>query len=265
MLKINEQTIPFQAGTRVKDLVDIYKPGADLFIVNGYPVSPETVLADGDICCLIKRGENPTAEEMQSLLVARHTPGVHEVVKKAKVGIMGLGGLGTVVAGALARIGVGKLILADFDVVEPSNLNRQQYSISQIGLRKTKALKENLLQMNPYIIIETVDGRLTEESIPEVFKGVDVLVECLDDPVIKAAALRAALTHMPGIGYVGASGLAGFGDNNIIRTEKIHDNVYIIGDGTSAAGPGHGLMAPRVGIAAHHQANQILRILLAQD
>lgn len=265
MLKVNEQTVPYQNGIRVIDLVDTYKPGADIFIVNGFPASPDTLLADNDICCLIKRGETPTASQMESLLIARHTPGVHDIVKKATVGIMGLGGLGTVVAGSLARIGVGKLILADFDVVEPSNLNRQQYSISQIGMQKTKALKENLLQMTPYIMIETVDGRLTEESIPEVFKGVDVLAECFDDPVMKAAALRTVLTYMPGISYVGASGLAGYGDNNVIKTQKIHDTVYIIGDGTSAAGPGHGLMAPRVGIAAHHQANQILRILLGKD
>ena len=265
MLKINEQTVPYREGTRVRDLVAGYKPGADLFIVNGYPVSQHTLLADGDICCLIRRGETPTAEEMESLLVARHTPGVHEAVKKATVGIMGLGGLGTVVAGALARIGVGRLILTDFDVVEPSNLNRQQYAISQIGMRKTEALKENLLQMNPYIVIETVDVRLTEETIPEIFKSVAVVAECFDDPVLKAAALRAVLTNLPGIGYVGASGLAGYGDNNVIRTQKIHENVYIIGDGTSAAGPGYGLMAPRVGIAAHHQANQILRILLGKD
>ncbi len=91
------------------------------------------------------------------------------------------------------------------------------------------------------------------------------MAKCFDDPVMKAAALRAVLTNVPGIGYVGASGLAGYDDNNAIRTQKIHDNVYIIGDGTSAAGPGHGLMAPRVGIAAHHQANQILRILLGKD
>jgi len=265
MLKINEQTIPYQVGLRLKDLAESFKPGADLFIVNGYPVSPETVLADGDICCLIKRGDTPTAAEMESMLVARHTPGIHEVVKKAKVGIMGLGGLGSVVAGSLARIGVGKLILADFDVVEPSNLNRQQYSISQIGVRKTKALKDNLLHMNPYIVIETVDGRLTEDSIPEIFKDVDVLTECFDDPVMKAAALRTVLTNMPDIGYVGASGLAGYGNNNAIQTQKIHDRVYIIGDRTSAAGPGFGLMAPRVGIAAHHQANQVLRILLGKD
>jgi sulfur carrier protein ThiS adenylyltransferase len=262
MLKVNEQTVAYQEGTKVIDLVNSFKPGADLLILNGYPVSPDTVVADGDICCLVKYGETPTAEEMESLLVARHTPGVHEIVKKATVGIMGLGGLGSVVAGALARIGVGKLILADFDVVEPSNLNRQQYSISQIGMRKTKALKENLLIMNPYIVIETVDGHLTEESIPAIFRSVNVLAECFDNPAMKAAALRAALTFMAGTGYVGASGLAGYGDNNIIKTKKIHDNVYIIGDETSAAGPGHGLMAPRVGIAAHHQANQILRILL---
>jgi sulfur carrier protein ThiS adenylyltransferase len=265
MLKINEQTAPYREGIRIKDLVAGYKPGADLFFVNGYPVSQDTLLADGDICCLIRRGETPTAEEMESLLVGRHTPGVHEAVNKATVGIMGLGGLGTVVAGALARIGVGKLILADFDIVEPSNLNRQQYSISQIGQLKTEALKENLLQMNPYILIHTVEGRLTEETIPEIFKSAAVLAECFDDPVMKAAALRAVLTDMPGIGYVGASGLAGYGDNNAIRTQKIHDKVYIIGDGTSAAGPGAGLMAPRVGIAAHHQANQILRILLGKD
>jgi sulfur carrier protein ThiS adenylyltransferase len=265
MLKVNEKIIPYNEGIRVIDLVETYKPGADLFIINGYPVPPDTILADNDICCLIKRGESPTAAEMESLLVARHTPGVHQAVKEATVGIMGLGGLGTIVAGALARIGIGKLILADFDVVEPSNLNRQQYFISQISMRKTKALQENLLQMNPYIVIQTVNSRLTEESIPEIFRGVHVLAECFDDPVMKAAALRAVLTKLPGIGYVGASGLAGYGDNNAIRTQKIRDSVYIIGDGTSAAGPGHGLMAPRVGIAAHHQANQILRILLGKD
>ena len=265
MLKVNEQTIQFQENSRIRDLADSIKPAADLFIVNGYPVSPDTILADGDICCIIKRLETPSAEEMECLLTARHTPGVHEIAKKAMVGIMGLGGLGTVVAGALARIGIGRLILADYDVVEPSNLNRQQYFVSQIGMKKTTALKENLLQMNPYINITTVDERLSEESIPKIFSQVDVLAECFDDPVMKAAGLRAALTHLHRAGYVGSSGLAGYGDNNAIQTREIHPKVFIVGDGTSAAGQGQGLMAPRVGIAAHHQANQILRILLEKS
>jgi len=262
MLKVNEQTVRFQKNIRISDLAGSIKPDADLFIVNGYPAAPDTSLEDGDICCIIRRGETPSEEEMECQLMARHTPGVHEVVKKATVGIMGLGGLGTVVAGALARIGIGRLILADYDVVDPSNLNRQQYFVSQIGMKKTMALKENLLKMNPYITITTVDERLSEESIPQIFCQVDILAECLDDPVMKAAGLRAALTHMPDTGYVGASGLAGFGDNNSIQTREIRPKVFIAGDNTSAAGPGQGLMAPRVGIAASHQANQILRILL---
>ena len=265
MLKVNEQTVPFQEGLKIRDLADTFKKEADIFIVNGFPVAPDTPVTDGDTICLIKRGEIPSAEEMESLLVARHTPGVHEVVKRATVGIMGLGGLGSVVAGALTRIGIGKLILADYDIVEPSNLNRQQYNISQLGMLKTEALKENLLRMNPYSVIDTVNGRLTEESIPHVFNSVDVLAECFDDPVMKAAALSTVLTNMPDTGYVGASGLAGYGDNNSIRTQKIRKNIYIIGDRISAAEPGRGLMAPRVGIAAHHQANQILRILLGDD
>jgi len=191
MLQVNERRVPFQEGIKVVDLASRFKPEADLFIVNGYPVPAVTSLRDGDICCLIKRGEKPSAEEMQYLLVARHSPGVHEKVKRATVGIMGLGGLGSPVAVALARMGVGRLILADYDVVEPSNLNRQQYFIDQIGLKKTLALRENLTRINPYVRIELVDDRLTEENIPLYFKEVDVLAECFDDPVMKACALRA--------------------------------------------------------------------------
>lgn len=263
MLKVNEKEIVFREGLKVEELVRKYKNDADLFIVNGYPASLRTELQDNDVCCLIKRGEAPSNEEMEHLLMARHTPGVHARVKSSVVGIMGLGGLGSVVAGALARIGVGKLIIADFDVVEPSNLNRQQYFIDQIGLKKTAALKENLRRMNPYIEVEMLDVMLTEENIPQLFKNVDVLAECFDQAAMKASAMRAALLHLPDVGYVGASGMAGYEDGNLIVTRRVSPGVYIAGDGETAAAPGQGLMAPRVGIVAHHQANQILRILLA--
>lgn len=265
MLKVNEEQVKFRKGLRIIDLAASMKPEADLFIVNGYPAAPETLLKDGDVCCLIKKGEVPSSDEMECLLMARHTPGVHEKVKKSRVGIMGLGGLGTLVASALARVGVGRLVLADFDVVEPSNLNRQQYFVEQIGMKKTEALKNNLARMNPYVKIDTVDQVLTEENIPEVFREVDVLAECFDNAAMKAAALRATLRSRPGKGYVGASGLAGYEDNNMIKTMKLYPGVYIVGDNETAAGPGVGLMAPRVGIAAHQQANQILRILLGEE
>ncbi|MCJ7603985.1 MAG: sulfur carrier protein ThiS adenylyltransferase ThiF, partial [Desulfobulbaceae bacterium] len=152
-----------------------------------------------------------------------------------------------------------------YDVVELSNLNRQYYFADQIGLPKTVALRDTLLRINPYVCLETINEHLSEERIPLLFKGVDVLVECFDDPVMKPAALRAALTGLKGVGYVGASGMAGFGDNNRIVTRRIYPRIYLVGDDEAEVGPNQGLMAPRVGIAAHHQANQALRILLGVD
>lgn len=264
MLLVNEKPYPYSTDLTIAALAKLVKPAADLFIVNGFPVPRETILADGDSCWLIRRGEKPAAEEMERLLYARHTPGVHDLIKNSSVGIMGLGGLGSVVAFALARIGVGHLLLVDFDVVEPSNLNRQNYFVDQVGLKKTEALQDNLARVNPYLRVETVDTVLTEQSIPQVFAKVDVLVECFDSAEMKAAALRCVLTSLKGKPYVGASGVAGFGDNNQIVTSRIRDRVYLVGDRETAARPGEGLMAPRVGIAAHHQANQVLRLLLGQ-
>lgn len=262
MLQVNEHPFEYRRGTTLKEIADQFKPDADVFIVNGFPMPADALLSDGDSCWLIKKGEHIGPEEMQHLLYARHTPGVQRKVKSGIVGIMGLGGLGSVVAVALARIGIGTLLLADFDVVEPSNLNRQQYFIDQVGMKKTDALRENLARVNPYIQVKTINEELTEENIPLIFKGVHVLAECFDGAIMKAAALRTVLTSMRSIGYVGASGLAGYEDNNSITTKRLHKNIYLIGDDQTEAKPGQGLMAPRVGIAAHHQANQVLRILL---
>jgi sulfur carrier protein ThiS adenylyltransferase len=262
MLLVNEEPHLFKEGLTVGELADQVKPAADLLIVNGFPVPPDTVLLDGDSCWLIRRGERPSAAEMERLLYARHTPGVHDLVKNSSVGIMGLGGLGSMVALALARVGVGHLLLVDFDVVEPSNLNRQNYFIDQVGMKKTEAMRDNLARVNPYLKIEIRDLVLNEESISTVFSDVDVLAECFDGAELKAAALRCALTALKGKPFVGASGVAGYGENNLIRTTMIRPGAYLVGDGEAAAQPGQGLMAPRVGIAAHHQANQILRLLL---
>lgn len=265
MIFVNDRPLPHEPGIRVLDLVARLKPGADVVIVNGFPAPPTTVLADGDHCWLIRRGEVPSVEAMDHLLHARHTPGVHAVLRQASVGIMGLGGLGSPVAVALARMGVGRLLLADYDVVEPSNLNRQYYFTDQIGLLKTAALQATLTRVNPYVAVECIDTRLAEADIPRYFAGVDVLVECFDDPAMKAAALRVALRELPQVGYVGSSGMAGYGENNTIRTVRLRRRVYLVGDGESEARPGVGLMAPRVGIAAHQQANQVVRLLLGAD
>ena len=198
-------------------------------------------------------------------MMARHTPGVHQKIKKSVVGIAGLGGLGSVVAIALARVGVGRLILADFDVVEPSNLNRQQYFFHQIGMPKVEALRENLSKINPCVNIQIHHEKLDRDNVERIFKETDVVVEAFDRADQKAMLITAVSEKMPQKYIVAASGVAGYGDNNEIKTVRFSSRLFIVGDQKTAARPGVGLMAPRVGIAAHHQANTVLRILLGEE
>ena len=260
-LNLNEQSVDVNEGTTLFQLRDYEKPKADVLVYNGAAVSEDITLVDGDCINLIQRGEVPPAEELEALMVARHTPGVHEKIKGATVGIAGLGGLGSAVAVALARIGVGRLILADFDIVEPSNLNRQQYFIDQLGLTKAEALEVNLKRINPYVEYETHCIRLTPDNIPTLFAEAVVLVEAFDRADQKAMLLQS----FPGKPIVAASGLAGHGSGETIGVRKMGKWIHIVGDLETGAAPGCGLMAPRVGIAAHMQANLVLRLLLGEE
>ncbi|AMV71428.1 sulfur carrier protein ThiS adenylyltransferase ThiF [Desulfuromonas carbonis] len=262
---VNEQSHDIPAGTTVAALCQQFKPDADLVIRNGFPLEGDQPLAEDDRLVLIRRGEIPAAEELETLLVARHTPGVHARLKKAHVGIAGVGGLGSSIAVALARCGIGRLTIADFDLVEPSNLNRQQYFIDQLGLPKVVALRDNLARINPYVQVATHHLRLTTDNIPTLFAGVDVMVEAFDRAEQKAMLVETFLGKVADKPLVAASGMAGFGPANTIVSRQVGGRLTLVGDGTSAAAPGQGLMAPRVGIAAHHQANAVLRLLLGAD
>lgn len=264
-IKVNEREISVSSDSTLVQLKYQFKPDADLTILNGFPSKSDQPLQQGDEIILIKRGETPSLEEFESLMMARHTPGVHQKVKEAIVGIAGLGGLGSTVAIALARIGVGTLILVDFDVVEPSNLNRQQYFIHQIGMPKVKALAENITRINPYVRLLTYHEKLDRNNVEKIFKEARVVVEAFDRAEEKAMLVNAVSEKMPEKYMVVASGVAGYGDNNEIKTTRFSSNIFIVGDQKMSAQPGVGLMAPRVGIAAHHQANLVLRILLGEE
>jgi sulfur carrier protein ThiS adenylyltransferase len=186
-------------------------------------------------------------------------------MKEAAVGIAGLGGLGSTVAMALVRMGIGTLILADFDLVEPSNLNRQQYSIEHIGMAKTEAMAQVLFSINPYVQVITHKILLHRNNILHTFRKADVIVECLDRAEAKAMFIQTILEFLPETYIIGASGLAGYGNNNNIQTQKFGDKVFMVGDLVTAAEPGRGLMAPRVGIAAHHQANLVVSLLMGPE
>ena len=243
---------------------DRVKADADLLIVNGYPATGETRLSEGDRVVLIKRGEIPDAQELDALMSARHTPGVHEIVKNATIGIAGVGGLGSSIAIALARTGVGHLIIADFDVIEPSNLNRQQYFIDQIGLPKVYALRDTLARINPHVRVTACHLRLTADNICEVFGHAEILVEAFDRAEQKVMLIETFAAQFPDRPLVSGSGMAGLNTANTIKTEQVATNLYRCGDGKTAAAPGTGLMAPRVGVAAHHQANAVLRLMLGK-
>ncbi len=264
-IKINEKETLVPSNTTLFHLKNQYKPKADLMIYNGFPANSDRPLKKGDEIALIKKGEPPSFEELESLLLARHTPGVHQKIKTSTVGIAGLGGLGSPIAIALARIGVGKLILVDFDVVEPSNLNRQQYYIHQIGMPKVEALQKNISMINPYVKVQTYQEKLNRNNAERIFQEAEVVVEAFDRAEEKAMLINAISEKMPDKYIVAASGVAGYGDNNEIKTIRFSSKVFIVGDQKTAAQPGVGLMAPRVGIAAHHQANTVLRILLGEE
>jgi sulfur carrier protein ThiS adenylyltransferase len=262
---LNEKPAEIEEGLTLLSVAERYKPGADVLILNGFPAAPDSRLQEGDSIFLITRGERPGAEELEALMAARHTPGVHARLKAATVGIAGVGGLGSAVAVALARVGIGRLIIADFDVVEPSNLNRQQYFIDQIGRFKVDALAENLRRINPYVAVDQHCIKLDPDNIPALFAPCSIVVEAFDRADMKAMLVDTVLAQMPETVLVAASGLAGFGPNNDIRTRKTMNRLYLVGDSVSEAKPGSGLMAPRVGIAASHQANQVLRIILGDE
>jgi sulfur carrier protein ThiS adenylyltransferase len=262
---VNEIDRDVPCGSTAGDLRDQLRPDADVLIVNGFPAAPGQPLLAGDRLVLIRRGAVPDAAELDALLSARHTPGVHARIRPATIGIAGVGGLGSAVAIALARTGVGRLIVADFDLVEPSNLNRQHYFLDQLGLPKVYALRDTLARINPHVHVAACHLRLTPGNIAEIFGSVDVLVEAFDRAEQKAMLVETFAARFPDKPVVAGSGMAGAGPSNSIATRRQGRNLYLCGDGSTAAAPGVGLMAPRVGIAAHHQANAVLRLLLGED
>ena len=206
--------------------------------------------------------ENVTEEAIWNALCNRHSLNAQKKLKAGCVAIAGLGGLGSNVAISLARIGVGQLHLVDFDKVDITNLNRQQYTISHIGMYKTDALFNVLKEINPYIAITTDCVKVDENNLQVLFATENIICEAFDKPDAKAMLVNGILEHFPNKRLVAASGMAGYGNSNAIATRQISNNFYICGDESSEVSEGYGLMAPRVSLCAAHEANLITELLL---
>ena len=191
-----------------------------------------------------------------------------EAVKKlhaATVAVCGLGGLGSNIAISLARAGVGKLILIDFDSVDVTNLHRQQYKACQVGMPKPEALLSNLKEIAPYTEFETHFEKVTAENATPLLAEADVICEAFDNAEAKAMLVNTVLESMPEKYLVAASGMAGFDCGNAITTRKVTRRFYVCGDGKSDVADGIGLIAPRVMLCAAHQALTAIRLILGLE
>jgi len=203
----------------------------------------------------------PSREEMHSALEIRQGAEATRKLQAACVAVCGLGGLGSNIAISLARAGVGKLILIDFDCVDVTNLHRQQYRANQVGLPKPEALLVNLKEIAPYTEFETHFEKVTAENLAPLVGNAQIICEAFDKAEAKAMLVNTVLETMPNKYLVAASGMAGFESGNAIRTRKVTDKFFICGDGVSDVEGGIGLVAPRVMLCAAHQALTAIRLI----
>lgn len=206
----------------------------------------------------------PSREVMREALNIRHGEELQNKISAARVAVCGLGGLGSNIAIALARAGVGHLHLIDFDRVDLTNLNRQQYAVGQLGQYKTDALRETLSLISPYCDVTCDTIQVTEENLPDLLKAEDYICEAFDRAEAKAMLVSGVLEHFPEKYLVAASGLAGLGSANTIQTRRVSQRFYLCGDGTSDSSVGLGLVASRVLVCAAHEANMILRLIAGE-
>jgi len=184
-------------------------------------------------------------------------------LKQSRVGIAGVGGLGSNAAVSLIRAGVGNLVIVDNDRVEESNLNRQYYFSDQIGQRKVDALKENIVRITKDACIETHYEKLKPGNITTYFQDVDVIIEALDNAVTKVEFIEEVLQKLPDVPVVAASGVAGYGHSDRICT-RMMGNLYICYDENARSSDEDVLMAPKVCLMANWQANIVLELLLGE-
>ena len=192
-----------------------------------------------------------------------HDPEIARKLKEASVGIAGAGGLGSNIAMALARAGVGHLLIVDFDKVEESNLNRQYYFRDQIGEFKVEAIRENIEKAVTTCHVELFNGKLKKGSMHQPFEEVDIVVEALDTASTKAEFIEDVLSNLPGKPLVGASGVAGYGGSERIKLERFGD-LYLVQDHDARPSDEDVLLSPKVGLFAHYQSNVVLELLMGE-
>jgi sulfur carrier protein ThiS adenylyltransferase len=192
-------------------------------------------------------------------LFSRNVPHITDILQKSVIGIAGCGGLGSNVAISLTRAGIGKLIIADFDIVEESNLNRQHYFLYDIGKPKVEALENHIKNINPNIIVESHNIKLSRDNIDKLFSEADIMIEAFDKANDKQWLIDKWNVLFPEKSIVCGNGLSGYGHFDNLKITK-GGNTYYCGDNETDVCIG--LCSPRVSIVANMQANLAIEILM---
>ncbi len=208
--------------------------------------------------------KQPSRAEWQQALAARQGADLADKLQAAAVAVCGLGGLGSNIALALARAGVGRLLLLDFDRVDLSNLHRQQYKAAQIGQYKATALAQNLHEIAPYVQTVPLTVKLTADNLAELLGSAAIVCEAFDQPESKAMLVEGVLSNWPDKYLLAASGMAGLASANAIHTRRVSSHFYLCGDEVSDVADCGALFAPRVMLCAAHQALMVVRIIAGE-
>lgn len=187
-----------------------------------------------------------------------------KILSGKTVGIAGAGGLGSNCAASLVRVGIGKLIIADFDIIVESNLNRQYFFSDQLGQKKVFALRDNLLRINPSIQIIPIDEKLNPQNIVFNYEECDIIVEAFDKAEMKQMIIETVHQYFPDKPLISAMGLAGFGNINSMRVRQF-GNLFICGDMEIEVSDEIPPIAPRVCVAANMQADVVISLLLNEN
>jgi len=180
-------------------------------------------------------------------------------IQKTKVGIGGAGGLGSNVAVILVRTGFRHFEILDKDVVEASNLNRQNYTIADIGKPKVECLKQFLSSINPDVTVTLRQQEWSKDTASGLFHNCAIMVEAFDQAAVKCDFVEYYRTRAAFV--VSGNGMAGLDIKTEISVRKT-GNIFLIGDGITDITDGHPPLAPRVIECAAKMANAVLQLTL---
>jgi len=181
----------------------------------------------------------------------------------ARVLIVGLGGLGSPVAMYLAAAGVGTLVVADFDQVDLTNLQRQiLHTTDRIGMPKVDSARQTLAAINPGVRIEGFAGQVDDESLPALVAGADLVVDGCDNFATRFAVNRACVRG--GVPLVSGAAIRSEGQVAVFPSRPggpCYRCLYSAAGELDETCAANGVLGPIVGIVGSIQAVEVIKLL----